>query len=106
MACCARPRPLPLNQFDLSSKNPLRNSLAGTAPLKVVLYCPLLPLVQYTFTVTPLKAGSPLTFNSTSPSNVAFTGLQPATQVSRLCWLAAWLGSWLARWPAGLWAMR
>lgn len=50
--------------------------------------CFALALLQYTFTVTPLDGGSPLTFTSSSLDNVAFTGLQPATQVSRL---AGWL---------------
>ena len=38
------------------------------------------PPLQYTFTVTPLNGGPALVFNSTTPTNVNFTGLTPATQ--------------------------
>lgn len=40
---------------------------------------PSTPITLYTFTVTPLDGGDPLTFNSTT-RDVDFTGLTPATQ--------------------------
>ena len=36
-------------------------------------------ITKYTFTVTPLDGGAPLTFNTTTPDAV-FTGLKPASQ--------------------------
>lgn len=44
---------------------------------------PAFPLLQYTFTATPLSGGAPVVVVSTTPE-VNFPGLTPATQVHRM----------------------